>query len=368
MNARLIFPDHDARPYGPRALLLPAVVLLALCTAGGYLAPRDLQVAWLTAWWFWTGAALGALGTIYIHRLTGGGWGAALRPHLLYSAASLVVLAPLILPLALWPQSWYPWAQPGWVDETAYPAWRQLWCSHGFFELRLAVYAVLWLALAWRVCHRRAASEQDPGGAGSAAVGMLVLGYTATLASVDLVASLVPQWYAAGFGLLLLVAQLKTAMALAALRAARTASTALRGDLGNLLLTYIMTWAYLEFTQWQIVWAENLPAEISWYLPRYLSPWRWLALVLIVLGVCLPFVLLLSRRIKRSAALAAIAALLAVVGWLETMWYVAPSIDGLSLHAIWLLPAIAAAMGCLAHAAGRAAVAGPFRSQDSAHA
>jgi len=367
MNGRMDLCAPAGRP-ARRALLAHGIALLALCLVGGYVAPRDLQAAWLAAWWFWTGAALGALGTLYIHRLTGGGWGAVLRPHLLRRAASLAVLAPLILPLALWTQAWYPWAQPGWVDGAAQPAFRQLWRAEWFFDLRLGLYAALWLALAWGACHRRAASALDPGGAAGAAGGLLVLGYTATLAAVDLVASLVPQWYATGFGLLVLVAQLKTALALATLRAARAAPAPIRGDLGNLLLTYVMTWAYLEFTQFQIIWAENLPAEISWYLPRYLGSWHWLALVLLVLGACLPFALLLSRRVKRSATLAGVAALLAAMGWLETVWYVAPSLDGLSPHAWWLLPAMAALMGGLARAAGHAIQAGAAPLPEPRHA
>ena len=39
-------------------------------------------------------------------------------------------------------------------------------------------------------------------------------------------------------------------------------------DLGNILLTYAMLWAYLAFMQLLVIWAEDLPAEIGWYVAR----------------------------------------------------------------------------------------------------
>ena len=38
-------------------------------------------------------------------------------------------------------------------------------------------------------------------------------------------------------------------------------------DLGNLLLMYVLVWAYLAYTQYLVIWSENLPHEIHWYVP-----------------------------------------------------------------------------------------------------
>ncbi len=37
-------------------------------------------------------------------------------------------------------------------------------------------------------------------------------------------------------------------------------------DLGNLLLAFVMLWAYMSFCQYLIVWSGNLTEEIPWYL------------------------------------------------------------------------------------------------------
>ena len=39
-------------------------------------------------------------------------------------------------------------------------------------------------------------------------------------------------------------------------------------DHGKFMLTFIMIWAYFAFSQWLIIWAGNLPEEITWYMRR----------------------------------------------------------------------------------------------------
>ncbi len=73
-------------------------------------------------------------------------------------------------------------------------------------------------------------------------------------------------------------------------------------DLGNLLLAFVMLWAYMSFAQFLIIWVENLQHEIPWYLHRINGGWGVIAVALIVLQFALPFILLLSRVVKRKAA------------------------------------------------------------------
>ena len=129
--------------------------------------------------------------------------------------------------------------------------------------------------------------------------------------------SLEPGWSSTRFRHVLAVAQarrrwpLQSRCALAARACPRGATLAPRSvlrDLGNLLLVFVLLWAYLEFMQFLIIWIENLPREIAWYLPRCSSGWRWVALALVLLQFALPFLVLLFRHVKeRRARLAAIA-------------------------------------------------------------
>src|SRR5207302_3105523 len=97
-------------------------------------------------------------------------------------------------------------------------------------------------------------------------------------------------------------------------------------DLGNLLLAFVMLWAYVSFSQYLIIWSGNLPQEIPWYVHRGTHGWQWVAALLALFHFAIPFLLLLGRANKRSKTfLAAIA--IAVVGmrWVDTYWLIAPA-------------------------------------------
>ena len=64
-----------------------------------------------------------------------------------------------------------------------------------------------------------------------------------------------------------------------------------------------MLWAYVNFSQLLIVWSGNLPEEIPWYIQRLHGGWQWLALGLVVFHFAMPFLMLLSRDVKRNAKL-----------------------------------------------------------------
>ena len=49
-------------------------------------------------------------------------------------------------------------------------------------------------------------------------------------------------------------------------------------DLGDLLLAFVMLWAYMAFSQFLIIWAGDLSEEIPWYLRRTHGGWQWIAL------------------------------------------------------------------------------------------
>ncbi len=98
-----------------------------------------------------------------------------------------------------------------------------------------------------------------------------------------------------------------------------------------------MFWAYLQFSQFLLIWSENLAEEIPWYLHRIGGGWEWVALALILFLFALPFILLLSRTTKRSARmLSQVAAAILFMHWLDILWIVAPSFYPARFHLHWL--------------------------------
>ena len=46
------------------------------------------------------------------------------------------------------------------------------------------------------------------------------------------------------------------------------ASLKVRNDLGSLLLTLLILWAYMAWFQFMLIWIANMPVDVVWYLPR----------------------------------------------------------------------------------------------------
>jgi hypothetical protein len=169
--------------------------------------------------------------------------------------------------------------------------------------------------------------------------------------------SLMPGWSSTVYGWLALMNQLlagaAAAVALATLDAARAPPPAphappLWRDLGNLLLAWLLLAAYLEFMQWLVIWSENLPREIRWYLPRVRTGWRHIGLALVLLQFALPGAALLWRRVKDAPArLRAVACTLLIAQALHAAWLVVPSIEPRARAAWGWLPPVFAAMALL---------------------
>lgn len=185
-----------------------------------------------------------------------------------------------------------------------------------------------------------------------AAAGLGMLALTLSSAGVDLIMSLQPDWYSSGFGLILICSAMKLGLAAAIVAGADFATPEQRRDLGNLLLMYVMLWGYVAFVQFQIIWAENLPREISWYVPRLQTAWKWTGVLLIVGGFFTPLLLLLSRRFKENGrCLRNLAGGLCFMAYVETAWLVMPSVP--DAGPILLAAAPLALGGILLLAAGK---------------
>jgi hypothetical protein len=97
-------------------------------------------------------------------------------------------------------------------------------------------------------------------------------------------------------------------------------------DLGNLLMAFVMVWAYLAYSQFLIIWAGNLTEEISWYQVRLSGGWQWAALAAVLANFVLPFALLLFRDFKRNIVLlGALGAWLVVAHAVDVFWLVKPA-------------------------------------------
>jgi hypothetical protein len=165
--------------------------------------------------------------------------------------------------------------------------------------------------------------------------GLVFLVLTVTFASIDWIMSLEPEWFSTIFGLLTITGYGLTAFAFTIVILALVYRDNPEGsfiskrhfhDYGKLLLTFVMLWAYLSFSQFLIIWAGNLPEEIPWYVERVRGSWGAVAILLIVGHFALPFTLLLSANLKkRSTTIARVAIFVLVMRFVDLLWYVTPA-------------------------------------------
>jgi hypothetical protein len=158
--------------------------------------------------------------------------------------------------------------------------------------------------------------------------------------------SLDPRWFSTIYGMLFMIGTALSALALCIVVITRIMGTGPLAvianadtlhDLGKLMLAFIMVWAYFSYSQFLIIWSGNLPEEIPWYLRRYHGTWKLIGLFLVVFHFAVPFLILLSRNVKRRAKTVGMVALwILAVRVVDLFWLVRPEfpVTGFPLH--WL--------------------------------
>lgn len=307
--------------------------------------------SYLFGFLYWTGLALGCFGLVMLHQLVGGRWGQVTRRFFEAGLATLPLMAVLFIPILFALPTLYGWARPADVAKDLVLQHRHGYLNTPFFVARMAGYFILWIWLAGAL--NRGSHEQDATADPQptrrlrrlSGPGLVIYVLSATFASIDLVLSLEPDWYSTIFPILQVIGQTLAALALGILMLSllardetiRRAVTPVHfHQLGNLMLAFVMLWAYMSFSQLLIIWSGNLPDEISWYLHRDMPGWKDVALALGCFHFAVPFALLLSRNLKHQVRfLGGMAMLLLIAHGLNVYWLVMPSFHpDLQVH--WL--------------------------------
>jgi hypothetical protein len=280
-----------------------------------------------------------------LYRLTGGAWGGLISRPLQACTRTFPLAALLFLPILFGIRVLYPWADPSKVNADANLMQKSPYLNVTAFELRAAAYFLIWLILsglynAWS--NRPTQDEAARRWLGTlSGPGLVLVGLADTFAGIDWQMSLEPHWYSTMFPVIFAVGQLLTALCLAILLVTRLAPKAAESDagyihrihdLGSLLLMFVMMWAYVSFCQFLLIWSGNLPEEIGWYLPRITDGWQGFAIALVICHFMLPFILLLSRSLKRNPHwLGRLACFMLAAHFINVFWQVIPAFQPTAL-------------------------------------
>jgi hypothetical protein len=295
--------------------------------------------------------------------VTGGAWGVAIRRFLEAMIRLLPVMALLFLPIALGLPQLYEWARPEAVAHDALLQHKHAYLNVPFFLARTAGYFAIWILVERTLVRWSDAQDATTDALPTERLelvsrgGLLVMGLTMSFAAIDWMMSLEPHWSSTIYGVIFMGGSVLTAMALAiVLSALAREGTRLPDaispdqfhDLGKLMLAFTMLWAYFNYSQFLIIWSGNLPEEISWYLARTSGGWKALTISLVAVQFVLPFIILLSRRVKRRpAALAVVAGGMLVARFVDMFWMVSPAFHEGAFAIHWLDLATFLAVGGL---------------------
>jgi hypothetical protein len=300
----------------------------------------DFYFAWLTAYLYFLSIGLGALFFVLVLFVCRAGWAVAVRRVIENVMATLPMFIVLFIPIWIGRHELYSWTDPAEVAKNRLLQGKSSYLNEPFFLIRALFYFVAWGGLA--VYFSGQSQKQDQTGderisrrlQAVAAPGIIVFSLTLTMASVDWLMALDPEWYSTMFGVYYFAGSLLAAFAFIVVAIVFIqARGALQGvvtvehlhDIGKLLFAFTVFWTYIAFCQYFLIWYGNIPEETSYFMQRSHGSWPAIGKALMVGHFAIPFFFLMPRATKRSVpALSAGALWLLVMHFMDIYWCVMP--------------------------------------------
>jgi len=315
--------------------------------------------SWLLGFIFWGGIGIGSLGILLLQYLTGGAWGVMIRRILEAGSRTLPIVFVLFLPIMFGITYLYAWTH---MQDDPIVQYRGAYLSVGWFIIRSVLYFVLFGSMAYFLnkwsLEQDSATTYEESAKSLADCGkfsgptIIFYVFTVTFASIDWVMTLDPHFYSTMWGFLFVagwtLSTFSFAVVLLAWLSDREPMNRIIGkrhfhDIGKLMLAFTMVWAYFNFSQYLIIWSGNIPEETKWYIPRVQGGWGVMAVLLIIFHFAFPFLVLLSRDIKRNAKWLSMLAVFILVMRLIDMYYLigpSPTIEShgteVPFHIHWM--------------------------------
>jgi len=322
------------------------------CAAGWVMSPTQFYRSYMVGYYFWFGMSLGSLALLMVQHASGGAWGMVIRRILEASSRTLPYMAVLFIPIVIGIPSLYEWGDAAKVAQDAILQKKQLYLNAPFWITRLVIYFAIWNVMMF-LLNKWSKQEDAEGGFQYARImeklsapGIVIYVFTLTLAVTDWLMSLSAHWFSTIYGFLCVVGQGLSVFAFSTAVLAWLASQPPMSqvvtkkhlhDLGKLTLAFVMLWAYMSFSQLLIIWAGNLPEEISWYTVRMGTSWIYVGAILLVFHFIVPFLLLLSQQLKRNPrTIAMLAVFIIVIRMIDIFWLVEPNFNPGGFHVSWM--------------------------------
>jgi hypothetical protein len=340
-------------------------VCTLIIVAVALIFPEQREIAlraWLLGFIFACGLGIGGLGILHLQYLTGGAWGVVIRRVVEACSRTIPYLAILFIPIGAGVSILYEWSHLHDDPVIAHRGWYLTW--GGFIARAVVYFAILiimqYMLNKWSANQDKSADYEESAkwlGAATAFSGPSLIIYVlvVSFATIDWTMTLDPHWFSTIWGFLYVAGWALSAFSFSVIILAYLSDKAplnrILGkrhfhDIGKLMLALVMVWAYFNFSQFLIIWSGNIPEETVWFLARMKDGWGWVGLILILFHFAFPFIILLSRDLKRDAKwLALMAVFILLMRILDVFYHIAPSPSTTGAHelhfnAFWILYAL----------------------------
>jgi hypothetical protein len=303
---------------------------------------KQFYFSWLVALMFFLSLALGALFFVLVHYATKAGWGVVVRRLAEAVMGSMPLFVLLFIPVVLGMHDLYHWTHADAVAHDELLQAKQGYLNENFFLVRAGIYFATWILLA--LWYLRASARQDLTGDHAishrltrfSGPGIILLALTLSGAAIDWMMTLNPHWYSTIYALYYFAGALVGVFSLLTLLAASLSRSGnLRGvvtvehfhDLGKLIFSFCVFWAYIGFSQFFLIWYANIPEETMWFASRIEGGWKTFTIFLAVGHFAVPFFFLMPRTIKRRLPLLMLgASWMLLMHFLDIYWLVMPTL------------------------------------------
>lgn len=303
--------------------LIAALFFMFAGPANGRVA---VEQSYVFAWFFWATVALGCFLLLNLHHMLRGMWTLSIM-RLLEAGGGPVglgVIAVTFLPMLalIWSGdgNLYPWANKALVAADQTMVYQHPYMNPTAVTFRFVLFFTVWIAIGAGMV--ASARRQEKTGELSEQVmrgnwsppGFISFVLMGTFGFTDWIMSMDPHWTSTMYALWLSVGSALGALSLCTLLLCvnadrppynRIVTPKLTRDLGNMLFTLTMLWAYTSLSQYLIIWSGNLPEQNHFYVNRSLYGWGAIGAVTIFGQFFIPFVALLTPRVKRIPILLA---------------------------------------------------------------
>jgi hypothetical protein len=306
------------------------ILIFAIAGVGIYLLENtvrpDQSGSLLQTLLFWVALAQGSVALVAVSDLSKGKWIRSMKRELLSVFPMIMLIAALSL--ILFKQiNMYHWSHEN------YNAWLEQW----FFVMRNFVLLTISFLLAWKFAIESLKESESKNL--WAALYILSFVSSQSLLGFDWVMSLEYPWISTLFGGFFFIESMYSGIAVGIIILLFKRKDVVEGDhhghssiskdLTNFLFGFSLFWAGMFFAQFLTIWYGNLPEEVVFISKRLDHPVvRELGILSLLCLFFIPFISLLSRKVKASPLLAAVVALIVMAGlFIERLVYLMPVVN-----------------------------------------